>query len=59
LQASNGGIGFAPAHDADVPEEVIAKGEEILGQMASGELETGVDPVTGELLAPAEEGSSS
>ncbi|NJL57181.1 BMP family ABC transporter substrate-binding protein, partial [bacterium] len=52
LDAANGGISFAPTHDADVPQEVIDLGNEVLALLASGELETGIDPLTGELLAP-------
>lgn len=51
LSAENEGIGFAPAHDADVPEEVTAQVEEILAGLTDGTIETGVDPVTGELLS--------
>ncbi len=51
LDASVDGIGFAPAHDADVPEDVTARMEEILAGLADGSIETGVDPATGELLS--------
>ncbi|MDX1992198.1 MAG: BMP family ABC transporter substrate-binding protein [bacterium] len=50
LDAANNGIGFAPAHDAEVPEEVVAQVNEIFELLASGELETGVDPASGALL---------
>ncbi len=50
LSAENEGVGFAPAHDAEVPEEVTATLEEILAGLTDGTIETGVDPVTGELL---------
>jgi basic membrane lipoprotein Med (substrate-binding protein (PBP1-ABC) superfamily) len=50
LTIENGGITFAPAHDADVPEEVTAQIEEIQEMLAMGDLSTGVDPVSGELL---------
>ena len=50
LEASNQGVGFAPPHDADVPEEVTERAEEVLQMLAEGELETGVDPLTGALL---------
>lgn len=49
--AENDGVGFAPAHDADVPEEVTAEVESILEGLKDGSIETGVDPVTGELLS--------
>jgi basic membrane lipoprotein Med (substrate-binding protein (PBP1-ABC) superfamily) len=50
LEVANEGIGFAPAHDADVPEEVTAQVEAILAGLVDGSIETGVDPLTGELL---------
>jgi basic membrane lipoprotein Med (substrate-binding protein (PBP1-ABC) superfamily) len=51
LDASVEGVGFAPAHDSDVPDEVIASLEEILAGLADGSIETGVDPNTGALLS--------
>lgn len=51
LTVENEGIGFAEAHDAEVPEEVTAQVQEILDMMIAGEIETGVDPVSGELLS--------
>ncbi|NOG48188.1 MAG: BMP family ABC transporter substrate-binding protein [Chloroflexi bacterium] len=50
MDASVNGVGFAPAHDAAVPEDVTAQVQAILDGMAAGEIETGVDPVTGDLL---------
>jgi len=50
FSAENEGVGFAPPHDADVPEEVTEQLEEILAGLADGSIETGVDPITGELL---------
>ena len=55
LSAENSGIGFAEAHDAEVPEEVTAMMEEILAGLTDGSIETGVDPVTGDLLDAAAE----
>ncbi|MBW4439148.1 MAG: BMP family ABC transporter substrate-binding protein [Pleurocapsa minor GSE-CHR-MK-17-07R] len=54
LSVENEGIGFAPAHDSDVPEEVTAQMEEILAGLIDGSIETGVDPVTGALLSEME-----
>jgi basic membrane protein A len=54
LEAANDGIGFAPAHDADVPEEVTAQVQAVFELLKSGELETGVDYVTGALLGAEE-----
>ncbi len=51
MDASVQGVGFAPSHDAEVAEDVVAQVEAVLALLASGELSTGVDPVTGELLA--------
>jgi basic membrane protein A len=51
LSVENDGIGFAPAHDAPVPEEVTAAMDELLAGLIDGSIETGVDPATGELLA--------
>jgi basic membrane lipoprotein Med (substrate-binding protein (PBP1-ABC) superfamily) len=51
MEAASAGVGFAPANDADLPAEVTAQVSGVLALLASGELETGVDPVTGELLA--------
>lgn len=52
LGATNDGVGFAPPHDADVPEEVTTRVEEVFQMLKEGELSTGVDPVSGELLDP-------
>jgi basic membrane lipoprotein Med (substrate-binding protein (PBP1-ABC) superfamily) len=54
LSAENEGITYAPAHDADVPEEVTARMDEILAGLADGSIETGVDPATGALLSAPE-----
>lgn len=55
LSVENEGIDFAPPHDAEVPEEVIEQVTEIREMLASGELTTGVDPATGDLLEATEE----
>lgn len=47
LDAANGGITYAPFHDADIPEDVATRIEEIRAGLADGSIETGVDPVTG------------
>jgi basic membrane lipoprotein Med (substrate-binding protein (PBP1-ABC) superfamily) len=49
LDAKGGGVGFAPAHDASVPDAVTAKLNEILAGLADGSIDTGVDPATGDL----------
>jgi len=50
LEIANGGIALAPPHDAPVPQEVLDRLEEIRAGLEDGSIETGVDPVTGELL---------
>jgi len=58
MDAAVEGVGFAPANEADVPAEVTDRLNEILEQMSAGELNTGVDPLSGELLeGEAPEGS--
>ena len=51
LTAENGGITYAPFHDADIPEDVATRIEEIRAGLADGSIDTGVDPVTGEPLS--------
>jgi basic membrane lipoprotein Med (substrate-binding protein (PBP1-ABC) superfamily) len=50
MDASVDGITFAPAHDADIPEDVVTRTQDVLAMLASGELTTGVDPITGDLM---------
>lgn len=47
LSAENGGITYAPPHDADLPQEVLDALEETRAALASGTFDIGVDPVTG------------
>jgi len=54
MDAALNGVGLAPRHEADVPEEFYAQVDEIFELLASGELETGVDPITGALLEEEE-----
>jgi basic membrane protein A and related proteins len=55
LSAENDGVGFAPAHDSAVPEEVTARMEEILAGLKDGTICTYVDPGSGDLKEmPAE-----
>jgi basic membrane protein A len=55
FDAAANGVGLAPFHDAEsaVPDEVKTKLDEAFQMLADGSLETGVDPVTGDLLGPA------
>ncbi len=50
LSAANDGVGLAPPHDADVPDEVLAQLDEIFTGLQDGSISTGVDPITGEML---------
>jgi len=50
MSAENGGVGFAPKHDSDVPDEVTEYMNDILVGLKHGWIETGVDPTTGDLL---------
>jgi basic membrane lipoprotein Med (substrate-binding protein (PBP1-ABC) superfamily) len=50
LTAENGGITYAPPHDADVPEDALAAVEEARQGLASGSIKTGLDPATGQPL---------
>jgi basic membrane lipoprotein Med (substrate-binding protein (PBP1-ABC) superfamily) len=50
LSAANDGVGLAPSHDADVPDEVLAQLDEIFAGLQDGSISTGVDPITGEML---------
>ncbi len=47
---TNGSVGVAPPHDADVPAEVSEAVEQVLDDLAAGRIVTGVDPVTGAQL---------
>ncbi len=47
LTAENGGITYAPPHDAAVPDGFEAKLEETRQGLADGTIDIGVDPVTG------------
>lgn len=47
LTAENGGITYAPPHDADVPEEALQAVEEARQGLADGSIKTGLDPATG------------
>jgi basic membrane protein A len=55
FDAASNGVGLTPFHDADssIPAEVKAKLDDIFKMMASGRLDTGVDPVNGDKLGPA------
>jgi basic membrane lipoprotein Med (substrate-binding protein (PBP1-ABC) superfamily) len=50
LQASNDGIGFAPANDAAVPQEVTDQVQALFEGLKAGTIVTGVAPTDGALL---------
>jgi basic membrane lipoprotein Med (substrate-binding protein (PBP1-ABC) superfamily) len=52
LEAANDGITYAPFHEAedDVPAAVAENLERIRVALADGSLQTGVDPVTGDVI---------
>ena len=54
LDAARGGVGFATPHDSNLSEDIMAQVSAILQQLISGELETGVDPATGNLIKSPE-----
>nr|MBA3872305.1 BMP family ABC transporter substrate-binding protein [Anaerolineae bacterium] len=49
MSAANGGVGFAPKHDSDVPDAVTEYMNDILVGLKHGWIDTGVDPTTGDL----------
>lgn len=55
LDVANGGMTFAPANDADIPEEYYAIVEQIQAALADGTLDTGVNPNTAEIEKSVEE----
>ncbi len=54
LSLENGGISFANPHESDVPQEIYDQVIAIGGDLAFGGLTTGVNPVTGDLIAMEE-----
>ncbi len=55
LDVVNEGIGFAPAHDADIDEGIYEELQKILDGLIEGDIETGIDPASGLLLSEMEE----
>jgi basic membrane protein A len=47
LTAANGGITYAPFHDADIPAAVASAVEAARKGLADGSIKTGLDPATG------------
>lgn len=54
LNVISNGVGFAPSHDANIPETVFETASETFGLLLRGELETNVDPISGDILATSE-----
>lgn len=54
LDAASEGIGLAPPHDSDVPDEALERLDDIYAALQDGSQGTGCDPVTGEKLEPAQ-----
>lgn len=50
LTVANGGLTFANPHQADIQEQIYDNVAQVEQALAKGELETGVEPVTGDLL---------
>ena len=51
FDAKSNGVGLAPFHgtDKDISQDIKSKIDETLKKLASGEMDTGVDPVTGDV----------
>ena len=47
LTTANGGITYAPFHDAEIPDDAAAAVEEARAGLADGSITTGLDPATG------------
>ncbi|MFL6205880.1 MAG: BMP family protein [Acidimicrobiales bacterium] len=50
LTAANGGITYAPFHDADIPDDAAKAVEDARKGLADGSIKTGLDPATGKPL---------
>ena len=51
LDAAMNGVGLAPPHESDIPETVWEQVDAVVAELVAGEIETGVDLITGDLLA--------
>ena len=51
LTVENDGIDFAPPHDSEVPDEVTKQVKAVVEGLKDGTIETGVDPISGNLLS--------
>ena len=50
MDAAMNGVGLAPPHEADIPDSVWDKVDEVTANLIAGEIETGVNLITGDLL---------
>ncbi len=50
LSLENGGIDFAPPHDSNVPQDVEDKVTAVKQGLLDGSIDTGVDPMSGNLI---------
>ena len=55
LDVANGGIGYAPKHDADIDDSIYDYLAGIEAALASGDLDTGVDVAELEVVTPGAE----
>lgn len=50
MDAAMNGVGLAPPHESDIPQEVWDKVNAVNARLIAGEIETGVNLVSGDLL---------
>ena len=50
MDAALNGVGLAEKHDADIDDAFFARVAEVTAQLIAGEISTGVDPVSGDLM---------
>ncbi len=50
MDAAMNGVGLAPSHESDIPQEVWDKVNAVNARLIAGEIETGVNLVSGDLL---------
>ena len=50
LDAAMDGVGLAPPNESDIPQEVWDQVDAVIAKLVAGEIETGVDLLTGDLL---------
>ena len=50
MDAAMNGVGLAPANESDIPDAVWAKVDAVTAMLIAGEIETGVNIVSGDLL---------